>query len=354
MAAPAARGSNEIEHWSPRLRDLCARVRVAARSALGASDRSSLARPVRAGAGDFTYGLDEASERAVDAWLDETAREWPLSVLTEDAGWRHLGPGPRGTAAPPLELVGFDHGGPRIALDPVDGTRGLMHDLRSAWTVVSCAGPGRGEPRLSELELGIVSEIPDSRAARYRALEALRDGPCLLEERDLAHAAPTLSRELSTDGDERCDHGFFPFFRYDPAQRPAVAAVESDFFARLAREEGADLRHVFDDQYISNAGQLVLLALGTYRMIADLRAFLAQRDGVRTTTSKPYDLAGAVLCAQRAGCVVTAADGSPLDFPLDCATPVHFAGWVNDGTARRLAPHLAAALRSSGAPKDRP
>jgi hypothetical protein len=128
-----------------------------------------------------------------------------------------------------------------------------------------------------------------------------------------------------------------------------VAAVEADFFGRLARDEHADLRHVFDDQYISNAGQLVLLALGSYRMIADLRALLAARAGVRTTTSKPYDLAGAVLCARRAGCVVTAGDGTELDFALDCTTPVHFAGWTNAATARRLAPHLSAAVAADAA-----
>jgi len=344
----AARASFELGPWSARLRDLCDRVRGAARAALSGPDRSSLARPVRAGVGDFTYGLDEASERAVDAWLDATARDLPLSLLTEDAGWRHRGPGPRGSLAEPRELAGFDHGGPRIALDPVDGTRGLMYDLRSAWTVVSCAGPGRGEPRLVELELGIVAEIPDARAARFRVLEAARSGPCTVEERELDSGSAVRSGVLTADSDPRCDHGFFPFFRYEPAQRPAVAAVEADFFARSAREERADLRHVFDDQYISNAGQLVLLALGTYRMIADLRAFLAERAGVRTTTSKPYDLAGAVLCAQRAGCVVTAGDGAPLDFPLDCTTPVHFVGWANAPTAERLAPHLAAALRGGG------
>lgn len=343
-----ARGSSDFSPWSERLRDLCERVRSAVREALAVDERANLARPVRAGAGDFTYGLDEASERAVDAWFDATARELPLSLLTEDAGWRHRGPDPRASAAAPRELPGFDHGGPRIALDPIDGTRGLMYDLRSAWTVVSCAGPGRGEPRLTELELGIVSEIPDSRAARFRVLEAQRGGPCALEERELSTGALVRCGELAADADARCDHGFFPFFRYDPAQRPAVAAVEAEFFARLAREERADLRHVFDDQYISNAGQLVLLALGSYRMIADLRAFLAERAGVRTTTSKPYDLAGAVLCAQSAGCVVTAAGGEPLDFPLDCATPVHFVGWANPQTAQRLAPHLAAVLRALG------
>ena len=336
---------DELETWTARLHALCARVRDEARAALreavAAGDRAGLARPLRDGAGDVTYGLDARCERVVEVWLTEQARERPLSLLTEDCGWKHLGPGGDGAA---VELAGFDHGGPRIALDPVDGTRGLMHDLRSAWTVVSLAGAGRGAPRLSELELGLVAEIPDSRAARYRVLAATPAGPCMLEERELAGEGAPRARELVADADDRCDHGFFPFFRYDPLERPVVAAVEAAFFARLARVEGAQLRHVFDDQYISNAGQLVLLALGSYRMIADLRALLARRTGLTTTTSKPYDLAGAVLCARRAGCEVSAGDGSALDFELDCTTPVDFVGWANAATARRLAPHLAAVL----------
>ncbi len=338
----------EIESWAGSLRSLCAEIRAEARAALAGGERQELAKPLRAGAGDVTYGLDARTEATVETWLLRTARARPLSLLTEDTGWRHLGPGPRGELSEPRELEGFDHGGPRIALDPVDGTRGLMHDLRSAWTVVSLAGPGPRMPRLCELELGIVAEIPTSLAAAWRELAATRDGPCRLVQRSLADGAEHFARELCSDGDQRCDHGFFPFFRYDPAQRPALAAVEAAFFQRLARMEGADLRHVFDDQYISNAGQLVLLALGTYRMVADLRALLARRAGVRTTTSKPYDLAGAVLCAARAGCVVTRGEGEALDFELDCVTPVDFVGWANRATAARLAPHLEAAL--AGAP----
>lgn len=300
-------------------------------------------RPLREGLGDVTYALDACTEEAVEGWLLETARELPLSLLTEDTGWRHLGP-PTGVGEAAVELAGFDHGGPRIALDPVDGTRGLMHDLRSAWTVVSCAGPGAGIPRLSELELGMVSELPDGRAGRFRRLVATGSGPCELELRAVGGGERLETRVLRADADDRPDHGFFPFFRYEPAQRPTLAVVEARFFARLAEHEGAELRHVFDDQYISNAGQLVLTALGSYRMIADLRALLARRSGTRTTTSKPYDLAGAVLCARRAGCVVTDGEGVELDFELDCTTPVDFVAWANPGTQRRLAPHLRAAL----------
>src|SRR5688572_16073800 len=108
--------------WRPRLNALAAAIREAARGAIEAADRggslASVSEAVRQGAGDVTYAVDERSERAVEAWADAIARERPLSLLTEDTGWRHLGP----VGGRARELPGFDHGGPRIALDPIDGT----------------------------------------------------------------------------------------------------------------------------------------------------------------------------------------------------------------------------------------
>ena len=336
------------EYWRGMLRVLCDEIRQQLwRPHLedGARLRRELAalgEPVREGAGDVTYGIDEIAESCAEAWFHSVAAQTPLSLLTEDSGWRHRGPGGSGTC---VELPDFDHGGPRIVLDPIDGTRNLMADLRSAWTVVGWAPPGQEQPRLSDLTLGIVSELPDSRAARYRVLEAAAGGPCTLELRLVGDEHCVEERELSAGDDDRVDRGYFCFFRYAPDQRPALARIEARFFKLLAEREGADLRHVFDDQYISNAGQLALLSLGTYRMIADIRGWLARRLGAKTITSKPYDVAGAILCARAAGCVVEGPLGEPLDFPIDVTTPVDFVGFANEATAVRLRPSLYAALR---------
>src|SRR5262245_59092040 len=154
-----------FERWQARLFRLCDELRGVTRGALLEADArgsfDSLARPRGIGKGDVTFGLDLPSEERVEAWQRELARTEPLSVLTEDAGWRHLGPDGRGGER---ALPGFDHGGPRIAIDPVDGTRNLMADLRSAWTVVAFAPPGAREPRLAECTGGIVSEIPGTLA----------------------------------------------------------------------------------------------------------------------------------------------------------------------------------------------
>ena len=337
--------SELLDHWIIPLFDLCERMRNAARGVLLAARRNGdfarAVRAVREGAGDTSYGVDEATEAVLQEWAHEIARLQPLSLLSEGGGWRHLGPQPGGVR----ELAGFDHGGPRIVVDPVDGTRNLMTDLRSAWSVVGIAGPGAGVPRQSELVFGMLSEIPDTRAASYRRLSALRGGPCHFEERTFYKGGPIVKPvELHTGSDARVDHGYFPFFKYMADQRPQIAAVEARFLERLERSEAAEVRSCWDDQYISNGGQLALLSIGTYRMIADLRAWLAAQRGASTTTSKPYDVAGAILVARAAGCVLEAPDGGALDFALDCTTPVSFVGWANRATAQRLGPHLRAVL----------
>jgi hypothetical protein len=329
--------------WSTALYELCAGVRAAARAALATQDPRELARVAQQGVGDVTFGLDVGSELFLDHWFESQARAAPLSLLTEDRGWRHAGPDGHGAAQ---ALAGFNHGGPRVAIDPIDGTRNLMADLRSAWTVVSFAGPGALEPRLADVCGGIVSEIPPTRQGNFRALWAGRTGPCRFVERDQAGVLQA-ERLLVVDADERPDRGYFPFFRYKPEHRQHLAALEAAFFTRLRDYEAADLRSCYDDQYISNAGQLVLLALGTYRMIVDARALVATRMGQPSVSSKPYDVAGAILCARAAGCVIHAADGRELDFPIDACTPVHFAGWTNPATCARLERHWLAVLAPS-------
>jgi fructose-1,6-bisphosphatase/inositol monophosphatase family enzyme len=332
-----------FDRWKPRLIALCDELRTVTRAALERAERdgtqATLARPHSLGQGDVTFGLDVPSEERIAAWLEDIAAREPLSLLTEDAGWRHRGPDGRGGVR---ALDGFDHGGPRIAIDPIDGTRNLMAELRSAWTEVAFAPSGAQQPRLSECTDGIVSEIPNTLAALYRRVSTSGAG-AEFELRELESDRQRERRPLRADDDARADHGYFPFFRYEPAQRPVLARLEAAFFARLARHEGSDLRSIYDDQYISSAGQLVLLMLGRYRMVVDARA-LVRRRGHPGVTSKPYDLAGAAVCARAAGVELTDADGSPLDFSIDATTPVGYAGYANAATRARLEPHWLATL----------
>ena len=297
-----------------------------------------LARHVQSGVGDVTFGLDVPSEHAIDVWLARESARRPLSLLTEDAGWRHRGPAGA--------LDGFDHGGPRIVIDPVDGTRNLMAGLRSAWTVIAFAPPGAGEPRQRDVCAAIVAELPTRRAAVRTTLMAATGAGTRFEDRAIGTEEVLAQGTLRVDDDDRVDRGYFPVFRYEPELRPAIAGLEAALFRGLAEREGCDPRTIYDDQYICNAGQLVLLEQGTYRAVFDPRAWVAGRLGRTTVTTKPYDIAGAVLVAREAGAVVTAIDGGELDHPLDATTPVSFAGYANAATQARVEPCWRDALRT--------
>ena len=115
------------------------RARVGARlEQARASGRPELANePGEWGAGDIAYALDDEAEHALAAFGPALGQRHPLVLVDEDKGVRRFGEGAPG---PPL----------RVLVDPVDGTRSLMHDMRSAWAV-SCVAPDRGSgTRLSD------------------------------------------------------------------------------------------------------------------------------------------------------------------------------------------------------------
>lgn len=326
---------DDLERLAAQIAGACWRqVSRAARDRDAAAD---LARVAGVGAGDTTFGIDLEPEALTAAWAEDLACRGPLSILTEDAGWRHLGPRARTWG----QLPDFDHGGPRFVVDPVDGTRNLMFDLRSAWAAIAMCPPGQSMPTLSEVNAAVVQELPASRAARAQRFVANSPATCLIADFQLTPEGlgPELSRSPQiADDSAQVDQGFFPFFHFHVEGRAPIAAIERRFLARLAEHEGADLDTIFDDQYISNAGQLMLLAQGKYRMIADLRAY----GDSNTICSKPYDVAAAVFCARAAGAIVEVPDQTPLD----ATTPVAFTAYANAATAARLGPHLRSALHN--------
>ncbi len=89
---------------------------------------------------DTIYALDRISEDyLVDWFAREIAPERPLLLVAEGLPDSGDGPGmlalPRGISADEAEV--------RILMDPIDGTRGLMFQKRSAWILTGVA-PNRG------------------------------------------------------------------------------------------------------------------------------------------------------------------------------------------------------------------
>src|SRR6266550_5232005 len=127
-----------IKHLHERIREAVVKACESARS-------EELAQVVKDEEGDTIFAVDRVSEELlIEFFEQEIAPTAPLVLIAEgiDEGQVML---PRGL--PESEAVW------RIIVDPIDGTRGLMYQKRSAWILTGVAanrGPG---PNLQDIEL---------------------------------------------------------------------------------------------------------------------------------------------------------------------------------------------------------
>ena len=90
---------------------------------------------------------------------------------------------------------------------------------------------------------------------------------------------------------------------------------------------------VYDDLAPCTGGYLVGLAAGNDAAVFDPRPLLVPGH----LAAHPYDMASLVV-TRAAGAIVEALPPGPLDVPLDCTTPVAWAGYADAGVAARLRP----------------
>ena len=111
-----------------------------------------LARVAADDEGDTIFAIDRVSEALlIDFFEAEIASDQSLVLIAE--GLEHgkviL---PRGTAE--ADAVW------RVIVDPIDGTRGLMYQKRSAWVLTGIAANRGPETNLSDIALAVQTEIP--------------------------------------------------------------------------------------------------------------------------------------------------------------------------------------------------
>lgn len=230
----------------------------------------------------------------------------------------------------------------RLIVDPIDGTRPLMYNKRSAWWLAGLA-PNRGdETSLLDIDVAVQVEIPTTRAAMSDILRAIRGRGSHGETANLITGERT-SFQPRPSGATTIKEGFASVFHPFPGGKEIFAAIEED----LAREiiGGLELSKtaMFDDQYLATGGQLYELMIGRDRMLLDARGLLYERfkrEGRPAGHAcHPYDL-GAVLIAEEAGVIVTDGHGNPLDAPLDTTTDVSWIGYANEAIRREVEPVL--------------
>ncbi len=299
--------------------------------AQGRSRATRLSRVAAVTTADTIYAIDKVSEVTVLAWFAaHWPKRWPVELVMEGIEGDAV-TFPRGT---PVAKTIF-----KCILDPIDGTRGLMYDKRSAWSLAALAPQNGAKTHLSGIIVAAMTELPTSKQGRADQLSAVRGRGVQAARIDLRTNRQTkfTPRPSRATG---LAHGFASFAKFFPAGKSWLAEREEKLWQLLG-----DGGEIFDDQYLSTGGQIYELLMGRDRFIADLRplAFAALR--VKTSLAcHPYDICTALI-AQELGCIITAPDGKPLRGPLDTTSPVAWVGYANPALARRIGPKLRKLIR---------
>lgn len=305
------RSEQDLESLAAALAEVGRAVRDAVRSGVvggvGHDGHGDDHLVVRTEGGDDVFGVDARAEEALVSALAGLGDRWPGTAIVEG----HDDP-----------ISVGDAGGPwRYIVDPVDGTRGLLAAKRSAWVLL---GAGRDARTLEDLEVGAAVEIPTRRAAVGLVAHAAVGGPAHAVDDDLtALGAPSRPVELVPRGGDLARR-FVTVVRLAPGSHAPIGEWADRHLAGL---------EVYDDLVPCTGGYLMGLAAGNDVAVFDPRPLLVPGH----LAAHPYDLASLVV-TRAAGVVVEALPAGPLDVPLDCTTPVAWAGYADEEVARRLRP----------------
>jgi fructose-1,6-bisphosphatase/inositol monophosphatase family enzyme len=291
--------------------------------------------------GDTIYAIDVAAERVLSKFAASLAQTHSFVLIAEGlAGGRRCYP------------EGIDEAAVqwRIIVDPIDGTRGLMYQKRSAW-ILTAVAPNRGPATsLQDVVLAVQTEIPILKQHLCDQMWALRGGGVQAVRRDRVsgvssplHLRPSTAQTIA--------HGYASIARFFPGARDELAAIDDAIILGALGPYGAGKAHCFEDQYASTAGQLYELMAGHDRFVADLRPLmrplLARRGLPPALACHPYDVCCALIAAE-SGVIVTDALGRPLDSPLTVDADVAWVGYANADIRAQIEPLLQRTLRERG------
>jgi hypothetical protein len=340
------------QHWVDRLTMLGHAVRTEIIRQRGAA---GLDRPVAFEGGDTIYEIDKRVEPIIlehaERWAEELGS---VSLVAE---------GINAEGELDLGKPAADGGARwRVLIDPIDGTRNIMYDKRSAWFLAAVApeSPDRSPATLGDCIASVMKELPTSKANRVDDLSAVAGD-------ETAHTAVGVRSTLDDSGAvldqsplplapssaDSLRHGWGQVTNFFPGTKTLAADLMERIAAGTLGEVKAGEGLIFDDQYLTTGGQLVELICGRDRFCCDLRPLMfeiVRRNGGAVAEGlccHPYDMAG-LLVAKRAGVIVTDGFGRALDAPFGVTQSVHWVGYANESLRAAIEPIIQEWLRAHG------
>lgn len=326
---------NEVkEALRQQLCDLQSYMLKAIHAAREASSASALSAISKETAADTIFVIDQIAEEAIFTWFSKNwDADWPVEIIME--GLEHELTFPKDTAIEDTKL--------KCLIDPIDGTRCIMYDKRSAWILAGIAAQRGEDNTLADIEVAAMTELPTTRQWRADQLSATRGGGLQSIAIDVRNGFTETPIEHTPSSESTVHHAFGTVCRYFPAGSTLLSQIEESLWEKLYGDGNA-VPVVFNDQYISTGGQFYEILSGHDRFVADIRPLVFRiLDIEENLGAHPYDVVCALLL-EEAGCIIEYPDGSPLDCPLDTTSSVNWVAYANQDLAAHIRPALQSVL----------
>ena len=335
--------SRDIEHGEivNRVARIQARIRDAVRESILKQSTEELSSVAAETSGDTIYSIDRVSEDLLVSLFAECFSDTSIVLIGEglDDG---------GVTFP--ASVDPKEARYRVIVDPIDGTRGLMYDKRSAWVLTGVADNRGPATNLTDIVVAVQTEIPVTKQYRSDVLWAIQGGGAFAVGHDVL-SGEDIPITLQPSRSTTIEHGFAMVSRFFPGGKDILSRGEEELSEALIGPILPGKARLFEDQYICTGGQCYELLAGHDRFNADLRpnleSALAGRGQEMGICCHPYDVC-TKLIATEMGVHILKPDGSPLDYPLDTTTPVAWVGYANQELKSSIEPVFTAILRRHG------
>lgn len=288
--------------------------------------------------GDTIFAIDKRVEPILVRHFEDWSRKLGPIVLVAE------GLGQDGT-------IQFGGGQPRlrVLVDPIDGTRCLMVDKRSAWFIAAAAPDQGAATRLSMTCASAMVELPTTRQRSADTFVHSRGLATSASRLDMVAGAST-ALTIRPSSASTLLNGFGHVVSFFPGSK-VLAAELMERIALAFAGPGEAPAAIFDDQYASSGGQFIELLMGRDRFCCDLRPIfhrvLERRAGTvlpAGLSCHPYDV-GAAALVRAGGVVLTDAFGAPLDAPFSVHEPVSWCGYANHELQLRIEPIIQGWIR---------
>lgn len=320
------------DNFIRKVRALHEQIRSEVRAQLLQHSTEWLSQATESADGDTQFRIDVQVEQLLLQFCRHWAQEVPFVLVAEglaEDGWVVL---PEGTHESDAQFI--------LILDPIDGTRMIMYDKRSAWCLTGVA-PNRGRhTTLADIQIAVQTELPTTRQHLADTLWAVRGQGAFGERQNLLNGSATPFRpQPSSATDLR--YGFANIANFFPDGKAWLAALEERLYHELGSMDMQGNPLVFADQYLSTGGQIYELSVGHDRFIADLRPAAFRQMGYTAfpLCAHPYDICTALIACE-AGAIITDEYGHPLQTPLDIREPVAWVGYANPALRDLIEPVL--------------